>query len=146
MSDQANKQSLTYRALAKVEALGNKLPDPALLFLLAMLLVWLISWLLAGLEFSVPALDGARQLSVENQLSGTALATFLATMVETFTGFAPLGVVLVAMLGVGVAEQTGFINAGLKSLLTITRVVVVLQRQLAPNHRDRSAAGVLPAL
>ena len=110
----------TQRFLAAIEAAGNRLPDPAMLFLSAMLLVWLISWLLAGHAFSVPALDGARTLAVENQLSGPNLATFLASMVKTFTGFAPLGVVLVALLGVGVAEHTGFINAGLKALLGIT--------------------------
>ena len=118
---------LTFRFLAAVEELGNRLPDPAMLFLFALLLVWAVSWLLAGYEFSVPALDGARSMSVENQLSGPSLATFLASMVSTFTGFAPLGVVLVAMLGVGVAEHTGFINAGLKSLLSITP-----QRLLTP--------------
>lgn len=121
------ERRLTFRFLAAVEELGNRLPDPAMLFLLALMLVWLISWLLAGYEFSVPAMDGARNLSVENQLSGPSLATFLASMVSTFTGFAPLGVVLVAMLGVGVAEHTGFINAGLKSLLSITP-----QRLLTP--------------
>src|SRR5262245_12712159 len=41
-------------------------------------------------------------------------------MVKTFTGFPPLGVVLVALLGVGVAEHTGFINAVLKGLLSVT--------------------------
>jgi aminobenzoyl-glutamate transport protein len=37
-------------------------------------------------------------------------------------GFHPLGVVLVALLGVGVAEHTGFINASLKALLSFTSV------------------------
>jgi aminobenzoyl-glutamate transport protein len=41
-------------------------------------------------------------------------------MVTTFTSFHPLGVVLVALLGVGVAEHTGFINAALKGLLSFT--------------------------
>ena len=109
-----------YRFLAAVERIGNKLPDPAMLFLLALLLVWVISWLLSGHTFSVPAIDGARELTVQNQLTGTSLAGFLSRMVTTFTGFAPLGVVLVALLGVGVAEHTGFINAGLKALLSVT--------------------------
>ncbi len=109
-----------YRFLTAVEELGNRLPDPAILFLYALFLVWLVSWLLADYGFSVPALDGVRELTVQNQLNGTSLATFLASMVKTFTGFAPLGLVLVAMLGVGVAEHTGFINAGLKRLLAFT--------------------------
>ncbi len=123
----AAPQGLTYRFLTAVEKLGNKLPDPALLFLYAMFIVWAISWLLADYAFAVPALDGDRALAVQNQLTGESLATFLSSMVATFTGFAPLGVVLVAMLGVGVAEQTGFINAGLKSLLSVTP-----QRLLTP--------------
>jgi len=110
----------SYRFLARVEELGNRLPDPALLFLFAMLGVWALSWFLAGHEFSVPGMGGGRELAVQNQLSGPSLATFLASMVNTFTGFAPLGLVLVAMLGVGVAEHTGFINAGLKTLLAVT--------------------------
>lgn len=110
----------TFRFLAAVERAGNKLPDPAMLFLAAMLIVWVVSWLAAGYAFSVPGADGARDLSIQNQLSGSSLATFLSQMVKTFTGFAPLGVVLVALLGVGVAEHTGFINAGLKALLSVT--------------------------
>lgn len=55
-----------------------------------------------------------------NQLSGPALVNFLASMVNTFVTFAPLGVVLVAMLGVGVAEHAGYINAALKWILGFT--------------------------
>jgi len=121
MSDAAEpRQGLVHRFLGVVETVGNKLPDPAMLFLYAMLIVWAASWLLSGHKFSVPSIDGVRELTIQNQLSGTSLATFLSTMVKNFTGFAPLGVVLVALLGVGVAESTGFINAGLKSLLSIT--------------------------
>ena len=109
-----------YRALGWVERAGNKLPDPAMLFVWALVLVWIISWLLGGYEFTVPSGDGARTLAVQNQLTGGAMANFLSSMVSTFTGFAPLGVVLVAMLGVGVAEHTGFINAALKGLISVT--------------------------
>jgi aminobenzoyl-glutamate transport protein len=45
---------------------------------------------------------------------------FTSNMVKTFVGFHPLGVVLVAMLGIGVADHTGFIRAGLKALLNVT--------------------------
>jgi para-aminobenzoyl-glutamate transporter family len=65
------------------------------------------------------------ELRVNNLLTGTALANFLATMVGTFTGFAPLGIVLVAMLGVGVAENSGWIDAGLKKLLNSTPKLLI---------------------
>jgi aminobenzoyl-glutamate transport protein len=59
-------------------------------------------------------------IQIMNLLTGSAIAEFLSTMVTTFTSFHPLGVVLVALLGVGVAEHTGFINAGLKGMLGFT--------------------------
>ena len=114
------RRTAVERVLHWVERAGNRLPDPAALFVIALAAVWIASWLLAGHEFTVPAKDGARTLTVQNQLSGTSLASFLANMVRVFTGFAPLGVVLVALLGVGVAEHTGFIRASLRGLVAIT--------------------------
>ena len=105
------------RALNLIEDAGNRLPDPAILFLLLLLLTWVASALLAPIEFAETNPRTGEPLRIANQLTGTALATFMVELVPTFTGFAPLGVVLVALLGVGVAEKTGFINAGLKLLL-----------------------------
>ena len=120
-NDNQGATSIVYRFLAWIERVGNRLPDPAALFVIALAVVWIASAWLAGYEFSVPSTDGARTLQIQNQLSGESLAGFLSSMVTTFTGFAPLGVVLVALLGVGVAEHTGFINALLKALLSVTK-------------------------
>lgn len=116
----AGRARLTDRFLNFIEKAGNKLPDPAVLFVVALVLTWVLSAVLAGYGFEVPSKDGVQARAVESQLTGKALTTFLADMVKTFTGFHPLGVVLVALLGVGVAEQSGFINAGLKRLLAFT--------------------------
>ncbi len=116
----AEQQSLAVKILNWVEVAGNKLPDPAIIFAIAMLLVWVASAILDGHSFSVPAKDGVQTKTVISQLSATSLNEFFADMVKTFTGFHPLGVVLVALLGVGVAEESGFINASLKALLGVT--------------------------
>lgn len=108
------------RALNTIERVGNKLPDPAALFLILLILVWILSALLAPIQFSEIDPRNNKPLQINNQLTGSAIAAFLSTMVTTFTGFHPLGVVLVALLGVGVAEHTGFINASLKGLLSFT--------------------------
>ncbi|RUO65084.1 p-Aminobenzoyl-glutamate transporter family [Pseudidiomarina planktonica] len=108
------------RMLDRVERVGNKLPDPAMMFFGLLLIVWVISFFLSGVTFDeVHPLTG-EQISVVNLLSGTEMADFLANMVNTFMGFAPLGVVLVAMLGVGVAERSGFINVAIKLMLNVT--------------------------
>ncbi len=114
-------RSLTDRLLGGIERAGNKLPDPAVLFVIALLVTWVASKLFAGTPFTVPSKDGGlQQKTVIDLLSGSELAAFLADMVKTFTGFHPLGVVLVALLGVGVAEHSGFINACLKRMLAVT--------------------------
>ncbi len=107
--------------LGWVEWAGNKLPDPAMLFVWALFITWVASALLAPMDFSEdidPRTNKA--LEVKNQLTGEALTVFMSRMVETFVGFPPLGVVLVALLGVGVAEHTGFIGALIKSMLSVT--------------------------
>jgi aminobenzoyl-glutamate transport protein len=108
------------RALNSIERVGNMLPDPAALFLILLIVVWVVSAFMAPLSFAEIDPRTGEPIQVQNQLTGESIARFLATMVQTFTGFHPLGVVLVALLGVGVAEHTGFINAGLKSLLSVT--------------------------
>ncbi len=114
------KRSFIERALNTIEKIGNKLPDPAALFLILLFTVWILSWLLSNMTFAEIDPRNGKALIINNQLSGTAIANFLSTMVKTFTDFHPLGIVLVALLGVGVAEHTGFINASLKWLLGFT--------------------------
>ena len=124
---QNGKRTLMERALNVIEVVGNKLPDPAVLFFLLMIAVWIISALLAPVEFTAEHPQTGEPIQVVNQLSGTELANFMSNMVSVFTAFAPLGIVLVAMLGVGVAEHTGFVNASLRKLLGMTS-----QRLLTP--------------
>jgi len=109
-----------YRALDGVERVGNKLPDPAVLFLLAMLLTWVASWLLSGVAFTEIDPRNNEPIRVKDMLEGSSLTAFMGEMVRTFVNFPPLGVVLVAMLGLGVAEHTGFIKAALRAVLAIT--------------------------
>lgn len=108
------------KALNFIEKAGNKLPDPAILFLILMVTIWVLSWLMSGISFTEIDPRSNAPIAVQNLLSGDALAAFFSNMVTTFTGFAPLGIVLVAMLGVGVAEYAGYINAGLKTMLSFT--------------------------
>lgn len=113
------------KALDMIERVGNKLPDPAALFLILLVVVWVLSAVLSTMTFAEIDPRSGKPLVINNQLTGTAIASFLSTMVTTFTSFPPLGVVLVALLGVGVAEHTGFINASLKALLNITAPVLL---------------------
>ena len=106
--------------LGTVERIGNKLPDPAMLFVGLLVIVWLLSWLLSYFTFGVVDPRSGEPLVVINQLTGTAFTTFMTGMVTNFVTFGPVGTVLVAMLGIGVAEHSGFITTGIRALLNVT--------------------------
>ena len=114
------KPGLTTRMLATVERVGNKLPDPAVLFIALLFIVWVLSWLLSYVTFDLIDPRSGEALVINNLLSGSAFTEFLSVMVTNFSHFHPVGVVLVAMLGIGVAEHTGFINSAIRSLLNVT--------------------------
>ncbi len=106
-------------ALNLLERLGNKLPDPAMLFLVGMLLTWVLSHWLSGIEFQELDPRYGKPIEIVNLMSSEQIVLFLTGMVDEFARFPPLGVVLVALLGVGIAEHSGFINACLRTMLAI---------------------------
>ncbi len=144
-----NSVSSVDRFLTALEKIGNKIPDPALLFFYGLLIVWVLSALLSQVDFNVINPVNGNAVVINNQLTGDALAYFLANMVPTFTSFAPMGIVLVAMLGVGVADASGFIHAGLKKLLLLTpekclTPILVLVAILSHTAADAGYVLVIP--
>jgi len=111
------KRSGVDRFLAIIERAGNALPHPATLFAILALVVVLISWLadLGGLTATHPATGDP--VTPKNLLSAEGLHFILTKMVANFTGFAPLGTVLVALLGIGIAEGSGLIGAVLRAVV-----------------------------
>lgn len=126
MSDVENKPAkpkqsgVIVKFLDFIEWAGNKLPDPAVLFLIGLIITWILSAWLSGMEFTEVKPGETEPVQVVNMLTLEKFADFMTKMVEEFYKFPPLGIVLVALLGVGVAEHSGFINACLKSMLNIT--------------------------
>lgn len=123
------------RFLKGVEWLGNLLPHPAVLFVWMSVILLVLSAVLSSLGVSVvdPRPEGAKGRSedgiiyVTNLLSGDGLARIVENTVSNFTHFVPLGTVLVALLGVGIAERSGMISAALRGLvMNAPRKVVTL--------------------
>jgi aminobenzoyl-glutamate transport protein len=118
-------RGLFARFLNVVEWLGNLLPHPVTLFALFALGVVLLSGLASWLEWSVidPRPEGARGRSPSGTieaislLNADGLRRIVTQLVPNFVGFAPLGTVLVALLGVGVAEHSGVISAAIRAVV-----------------------------
>ena len=114
---QPPRRTLLDRSLGFIERAGNALPHPGTLFALMALLVVLASGLFASLDLSVIHPGTGETIRAVNLLSLEGLHRILTSMVTNFTGFAPLGTVLVAMLGIGIAEASGVIGASLRLLV-----------------------------
>lgn len=109
--------SLLYRFLGAVERAGNALPHPAIMFFYLTIFVVLLSGLISLLGLSaLHPVTGEAILPI-NLMSAAGLRTVLTEMVKNFTGFAPLGTVLVAMLGFSVAEKSGLLSTLLRLLV-----------------------------
>lgn len=103
--------------LARLETLGNRLPHPTLLFVWLCLLLWPLTALLAAL--GIDARHGDEIHHVRTLLGSDGVRFMLTSLVGNFMHFAPLGVVLVAMLGIGLAERAGLLGAVLTALVRV---------------------------
>jgi aminobenzoyl-glutamate transport protein len=111
------KRSLFDRFLAAVERGGNALPHPASLFGILALLALFFSWLGSVFDWTVVHPATEETIHTINLLSKEGFHRIMLEMVDNYTGFAPLGIVMVALLGVGIAESSGLISAVIRLLV-----------------------------
>lgn len=105
------------RLLSAVEKVGNMLPHPASLFAIMALLILVLSYIASKFSIQVTHPGTGEIVTPVNLLSIHGLHRILTEMVTNFTGFAPLGTVLVALLGIGIAEGSGLIGTSLRLLV-----------------------------
>ncbi|ROO23083.1 AbgT family transporter [Salinisphaera orenii] len=117
MNDRGMQNNLLQRMLNGVERTGNRLPHPVTLFALLAGLVAVVSALLSLTGISVEPPGGGEAVTVNNLLSGEGIRYIFGSLVDNFIGFAPLGVVLATMIGIGMAERTGLISVLLRSFI-----------------------------
>ncbi len=111
----AAPQSELRGILGWIERTGNALPDPVLIFAWLMLAVVIASAVAAAIGLSAVNPVTKEVITAQNLLTGDQLRHFLVAMPETLTGFRPLGLVLVVMLGAGVAERVGLFGAAMRA-------------------------------
>lgn len=103
--------------LGWVERTGNRLPDPVTIFVILIATVITISVFAAaaGLQSTHPVTG--ETIAAQSLLSGDNIRRLLTDFTSIFVNFPPLGLVLVVMIGAGVAERTGLFAAGLRALV-----------------------------
>lgn len=99
------------RMLDGIERVGNKIPDPFVLFLLLFALVAVVSTIMSatGATYEIPG-DDSGPHEIRGFFTAQGLTWLTTNVVDNFIGFPPLGVVLTILLGVGLAQRTGLLN------------------------------------
>ena len=150
MSEDTKKRTVFQRILDVIERVGNKLPDPFALFVGLAVLIMIISYIFNLFDASVNHPGTGEELPIRSLISGEGLQFILTSMLENFTGFAPLGLVLAMMLGIGLAEKVGLLDYAIRKtvlksppfLLTYTVVFVGILGNIASD----AAAVIIPPL
>jgi aminobenzoyl-glutamate transport protein len=101
-----------------IERVGNRLPDPLILFVLFAAIIPFVSWFFAAIRWSVAHPVTGAPITAVNLLQADQVQRMFTEAVPNFTSFPPLGTVLVAMMGIGVAERSGLISALLNLMVT----------------------------
>lgn len=150
MEENKGKKDFMSRVLYWVEKGGNALPHPATLFGLLALMVLIFSWI-GGYLMDWVAVHPATGETIHavNLLSKEGLHRILLEMVDNYTGFAPLGIVMVALLGIGIAESSGLVSAAIRLLVQksparIITFVIVLSGIISNTASDLGYVLIIP--
>ncbi len=156
-SDEPVRSSWFNRFLNSVEWLGNALPHPVTLFALLSVFIVLLSGLLAwfGVAVSDPRPEGAPGraadgvITVISLVNAEGLRRIVENLVANFAGFVPLGTVLVAMLGVGVAERSGLLSATIRAMVLgappkLVTAVIVFAAVLSNSASEMGYVVMIP--
>ena len=111
------KKSRFARVLDTIEVVGNRLPHPATLFLIMAVIVALVSWWASAFDLQATHPATGEIIKVKNLLSADGIRWIYTNVEHNFVKFPPLGLVLVIMVGIGVAEGSGLFTVLVRQLV-----------------------------
>ncbi len=137
------------RFLNLIELAGNRLPDPLVLYFGLALLIPVLSWLISFIGWSRVHPVTGETVNLINLMTADQIQRMFVEAEKNFTGFPPLGAVLVTMIGIGVAERSGLIGTSLKLLVKSTpqsliSVVVVFAGVMSSMAADAGYVVLTP--
>jgi aminobenzoyl-glutamate transport protein len=150
LKNQNAKKGAIDKFLSIIEKVGNRLPEPLTLFVWLSLIAVVVS--LVGSLAKLSAVNPVTKetITVVNLFSVAGVQKMLTHAVSNFSGFAPLGLVLVCMIGVGMAEKTGLFSALLRKTLSNVKkthvVIIVVFVSIMANAAGDTGFIVMPPI
>ncbi len=133
-----------------IEKAGNKFPDPLILFVWLSGIVLLLSFVLSTLGISVVNPATGDTVTAVNLLSKAGLQKIISNAVNNFLGFPALGLVIVIMLGVGLADKSGLFSTLLHTTLSKAKkekvIIFTIFLGIMSNAAGDSGPVLLPPL
>lgn len=147
-TDNKKKEKKGKGFLGFIEYIGNKLPHPIYIFLIMSLIVIVVSALTANVEFVHPGTGETE--GINNLVTPEGFRWILSNLISNFTKFRPLGMVLVMMIGLGLAEEAGLLRTLLRRVIvgapkTLVTLIIVLSGILG-NIAGSATFVVIPPL
>lgn len=144
------KKSFVSRFLNGVEFVGNKLPDPAVLFFFMCVGLAIITWFVSLFNVSVKHPGDGKVIHIKSILSHDGFAYIMNNAIKNFSEFPALGLVLDVMIGIGAAEKSGYfdklmisvVNKAPKKLIVPTIILIGILGSTAGD----AATIILPPL
>jgi len=123
-----HEKTFVERALDVVEVVGNRVPHPAVIFVILIVIVMVLSAILAAMGASVsyevinPDTHKLEKVTTvaRSLLTAEGIRFMFLGVVPNFMNFQAVGVIIVAMVGVGVAEESGLVSALIRKLVIIS--------------------------
>ncbi|MBX0320916.1 AbgT family transporter [Shouchella clausii] len=117
MTEQTEKRSFFSKVLDGIERIGNKLPHPFMLFIYLAVFLMVVSAILHAFDLTVVDPGTNETVAVRSLLSQEGFLYILSSMLSNFTGFAPFGLVITMMLGIGLAQKAGLFETFMKTTI-----------------------------
>ena len=144
------KPSIVSKFLNGVEWVGNKLPDPTVLFFLMCVGLAIITWFVSLFNVSVKHQGNGETIHIKSILSHDGFAMIMNDAIKNFSEFPALGLVLGVMIGIGAAEKSGYfdklmisvVNRAPKKLIVPTIILIGIVGSTAGD----AATIILPPL
>ncbi|MDJ1153201.1 AbgT family transporter [Macrococcus caseolyticus] len=150
VEQKVKKKGFINRSLDIIEKSGNKLPDPVVIFISLCLIILFASFVTGKMGVSAKNPADGKVIEAMNLLTPEGIAKIISEAVNNFAAFPPLGLVLVVMIGVGVAEKTGYFETLMKYIIEKTprKIIVpmIILVGILGNAAGDAAPIVLPPI
>lgn len=120
------KRGIFNRFLDVVERVGNKLPDPIVLFIILMFTILGASFIGGMLKWEAVNPADGETIQAVNLLNGEGIVRIFTEAITNFSEFPPLGMVLVVMIGIGIAEKSGYFETAMKRAIEVSPQKLIL--------------------